>query len=478
MSFQRRFTRLCTAGLLAALTCQAPPALAVVVTFNDLIRGQTAYNFDGDNDGKADLRFSTIDPSGFNTVGPGSNMSFIREPGLEGSSQYAVDLRIDFLRGANQSVKFDFALNSVTPGPYGSASISVYDSQNRLLGSKTVAGNYTSTALGQSNFPEGQLSVSFNGLASYAKLNFDSQYGRYILDNFEAPAPSVYGVFVGVKDVGVAGDADARKMFDAVQKSFPGFKQGALITADLTTGGSIQASQIQSEIDKIAQKMRPGDSFIFFDSSHGGSYDTGVETTKTPGNEFLALGGTVTDNDLTAMLSGLNSFQKWVFLDACNTGGFWGDKNINEAGDLDKLNNIGLFAGSREDSFSYSNMTDNEGVFTGSIVDGLALDKDGFMNADKDRNHELTFEEMTNWIDHDWWLQLRQDPVSVIQRAQGDVVAFDRDLFKTTSLASADFTGSMIGGPVVAAGPVPEPSTTAMLLLGMTGLLIHCRRRH
>jgi len=67
---------------------------AVVLTFDDAIVGATSYSFDGDGDSIDDVIFSTTDLSGFNTVGPGTNMSYIEQPGLEGSTIF--DLRVDF----------------------------------------------------------------------------------------------------------------------------------------------------------------------------------------------------------------------------------------------------------------------------------------------------------------------------------------------------------------------------------------------
>ncbi|MEC4685118.1 MAG: PEP-CTERM sorting domain-containing protein [Nitrospirota bacterium] len=156
---------------------------AAIITFDDLITGATSYSFDGDGDSLDDVIFTTTDPYGFNTVGPGTNMTYIDEPGLEGTSLLSTDLRVDFIVGAEDSLSFGFALDSYNEDD--TASFYIYDSTDTLLASTTVTGLYTATSYGTSTYPEGYISLSFLGTASYATFNFTSDYGRYIIDNFE-----------------------------------------------------------------------------------------------------------------------------------------------------------------------------------------------------------------------------------------------------------------------------------------------------
>jgi len=158
------------------------------LTFDDLITGQTSYGFDGDADSIDDVIFSTVDPAGFNTIGPGPNMTYINEPGLEGTALLATDLRVDFTFGAAASLKFGFALDSFgddkTAG-YPYAEFKVYDTGDTLIASQKVDGYYTAIDGGFSTYPEGEISVTFSGLAAYATFDFQSDYGRFIIDNFE-----------------------------------------------------------------------------------------------------------------------------------------------------------------------------------------------------------------------------------------------------------------------------------------------------
>lgn len=164
----------------------ADMAQAALITFDQLISGQTSFAFDGDGDGNDDVIFSTTDPFGFNTIGPGVNQSFINEPGLEGTSFLNPDLRVDFLVGAKDFLKFGFALNSTSESPGSFASFQVFDSSNNLIASSTVPGLYTlPDGINPSSFPEGLVNVNFSGEASYALFNFSSDFGRYIIDDFE-----------------------------------------------------------------------------------------------------------------------------------------------------------------------------------------------------------------------------------------------------------------------------------------------------
>ncbi|NEO84759.1 MAG: PEP-CTERM sorting domain-containing protein [Spirulina sp. SIO3F2] len=187
------------------------PAKAAVITFDDAIRGASEYQFDGDGDGINDVIFSTEDPLGFNTAGPGPNMSFVQEPGLEGTSLLNTDLRVDFLVGATDYLQFGFALNTGRESNDVFSNIEVYDKNSQLLTSVTELAKFTSpNGSGRSSFPEGLLKATFQGTAAYAKLNFNSDSSRYIIDNFEGnfgstevPEPLATLALLGIGVVGL-----------------------------------------------------------------------------------------------------------------------------------------------------------------------------------------------------------------------------------------------------------------------------------
>lgn len=159
---------------------------AAELTFDDAISGEVKYFFDSDNDGIADVILSTTDPAGYNTNGPGDYMSFISEPGLEGTTSLNPDLQVDFLRPVQGSLKFGFALcDSDTSDTW--ASFKVYSSGGNLLTSEFANGEYTfPDGSNPSNFPEGYIEAFFSGDASYALFDFNTTPGceRYIIDNF------------------------------------------------------------------------------------------------------------------------------------------------------------------------------------------------------------------------------------------------------------------------------------------------------
>lgn len=172
-----------------SLFAYANTANAALLNFNNFIGGETA-SFDGDGDGLPDVIFSTDDPFGFNNVGPGPNQLYVDEPGLEGTTLLAPDLRVDFLVGARNFFQFGFALDefgSVTSET--SALFKVYDKNNNLLKSVFELGKYTSGRFGTgSSFPEGFLRAEFDGIADYAEFDFSNSPSggqRYIIDNFE-----------------------------------------------------------------------------------------------------------------------------------------------------------------------------------------------------------------------------------------------------------------------------------------------------
>lgn len=161
-------------------------ASAAIVTFDTLVSGATSYGYDGDGDGINDVIFSTTDPNGFNTVGPGVNMTYIHEPGIEGTVLLNPDLRVDFLRRATGSLSFAYALDSSVSDAAYFASIRVFDISGMEIANASQIGDFTVTAppSGLSSFPEGEILLSFAGEAAYATFDFTSQYGRYIVDDF------------------------------------------------------------------------------------------------------------------------------------------------------------------------------------------------------------------------------------------------------------------------------------------------------
>jgi hypothetical protein len=154
-------------------------ANATVITFDDIISGEISYAYDGDGDNIDDAVFTTTDPTGFNTIGPGTNQLYINEPGIEGTTYLSSDLRVDFTFGATGTLGFGFAMS--TGDNDSGVTFSIFDFTDTLLASTTLDAVFTP---GPSSFPEGLLSSSFAGTASYATFDFIGGASRYIIDNF------------------------------------------------------------------------------------------------------------------------------------------------------------------------------------------------------------------------------------------------------------------------------------------------------
>ena len=181
--------RLFAAALAVFSLGAAQTVQAATITFDTVITGATSFTF-------GDVVFSTTDPGGFNTVGPGPNMTYIDEPGLEGTSLLNPDLRVDFLVGATDYITFGFSLNSSIELPAFTASFTLYDAFDNPIASDTEVGLFTfPDTITPSNFPEGQINIAFAGTAAYGLFDFSSEFGRYIIDDFEGnfgqiPEPS------------------------------------------------------------------------------------------------------------------------------------------------------------------------------------------------------------------------------------------------------------------------------------------------
>ena len=181
--------RFCVGVALLALGFGTAPAGAATITFDTVIVGETTFAF-------GDVVFSTTDPLGFNTLGPGPNQTYINEPGLEGTSLLSPDLRVDFSVGATGSITFGFALNSTFEDFAFFASFTLFDAFDNVLGSDTEQGLFTfPDTINPSSFPEGQINVVFAGTAAYGLFDFNSEFGRYIIDDFDGnfgviPEPS------------------------------------------------------------------------------------------------------------------------------------------------------------------------------------------------------------------------------------------------------------------------------------------------
>jgi hypothetical protein len=278
-----------------------------------------------------------------------------------------------------------------------------------------------------------------------------------------AQTPDVYGLFLGVEDWDAEGNVDALSLYSTVAASLSNFKDG--ITLAPSMAGGIRRDAIQNAVATLKGEMKPGDVFMVYASSHGGSYppDTNPETTANPGDEFLALRPNLTDDDLTSLLGGMDDIEKWVLLDACNSGGFWGDNNPDDAGDLEKLSNIGLFAAAYEDGEYATAWSDDDGrgYFSFALIDAFTKQPDGHLFADINRDGVPTFDELTDWV---------KDYAAETTRQWAAEYGEGEYLWMPESFSSPDFVGSLGYQPTI-------PAPGAIVLAGLGAGCVGCLRR-
>ncbi len=180
------------AGLVLSMSSFSNAAL---INFDNLIAGQTSYSYDGDGDLISDVIFSTVDTSGFNSAGPGTNQLFINEPGIEGTTLLAQDLRVDFLNGAIDNINFGFAL--MNSSGIDGVTFSLFDISDNMLTSTFQVADFTlPNGVDPSSFREGYLNIAFGGVASYGIFDFSNAAVRYIIDDFSGTFGSTESIDV------------------------------------------------------------------------------------------------------------------------------------------------------------------------------------------------------------------------------------------------------------------------------------------
>ena len=259
---------------------------------------------------------------------------------------------------------------------------------------------------------------------------------------------NVYGVFIGVKTNRYfpltniktgedRGDLDAQLMYDLFSENISNFKEGKVLKADFTSNPIKEITQTEIENSINQFDMDSDDIFIFYAMCHGDDDQTNSETTSTAGDEYLQTATkALFDDDLTRMLESL-SCQKWVILDACHSGGFWGNDEETSGRDLDSLNKIGLFAAAHELTVAFT--AGGRGIFTSALSEALSPNPlfSNFINADMDSDHHLTWSELTFYTQY--LATLPQLGTVVYEMEQGDPIVFNIDMWTPVSFASEDF---------------------------------------
>lgn len=340
-------------------------------------------------------------------------------------------------------------------------------------------GNNTDTDDDNDGMPDDwENTYGFNPLFDDSGEDFDGD-GFTNLEEYEAgsdPTKSLlrlHGLFVGNHAAhNLRADLIAKQLsakFSSLKNVDQTIVQNIVITDE---DDKITQGKIESTISEMRQNMQSGDIFVLYIAGHGRDslFWGSDETTKTPGDEMILLGNLddldyftdaymLTDDELSSCLQGMDDIDKWVILDACQSGGFWGDRdNLIDAGDLDKLVNVGMIAAAQEDGtmFYCNDAGSKYGLpyFGVAIRDGWSLGLNGYSFADFDEDGTLSFDELVSWIekypDEPGYL----DGVVVREGDFGDLVTFSHDMWTPVSEKSDDFVGILYAS----SGQTPNPN--------------------
>jgi hypothetical protein len=147
-----------------------------------------------------------------------------------------------------------------------------------------------------------------------------------------------------------------------------------------------------------------------------------------------------------------------VLLDACHSGGFWGNYSTFDTGDLEKVEKTALLASASETTKSHYNQTiDGQLIANGyplisaALLEGFVRNET-YLSMDTNRDNKLSIYEMGTWVENSPLKDLLDDEV-VLEMEFGDPVVFKEDLWTPEYAATDDFDGE-IGVEERATGPI------------------------
>ena len=181
--------------------------------------------------------------------------------------------------------------------------------------------------------------------------------------------PQLYALCIGVDNAWPASGAEDARAIWATLRQFDGWAEHnpPPLILDPNIGGESNLADVRDAVGRLAARVRPGDGLIFYFCGHG-SFLEDIDEGETPvwipfiemdnrSDEYLL----VTDRSVVHHVSDdLLLSEDWfgndtwaevdkVFLlDACHSGGFMGDHNPDDDGDLEKLPRTAVLAAAPE----------------------------------------------------------------------------------------------------------------------------------
>jgi hypothetical protein len=286
--------------------------------------------------------------------------------------------------------------------------------------------------------------------------------------------PKFFGLFVGPRSHPEGfdpekGDLRGDLTAEDVSKKFENLGDVPVNKLITNKYWAIDQYRILSAIrDEIKPIIQPGDVFVMYIVGHGDSeWFGGDEPTEkermNSGDEYIWLRYVsvldphfLTDDELTSYLDEhLPNVQKWIFIDACDGGGFWGDKDNPWAdeGDLEKLSNISIIASAKEgEDMHYIGENNPPGTpDIGKTIFGIALREawskgsNGRLNSDLNEDGLVTFDELKEWLISDSPPYREElDGIFVREGDFGDESIYSSDMWDPMSEKSDDFIGVLL----------------------------------
>jgi PKD repeat protein len=292
------------------------------------------------------------------------------------------------------------------------------------------------------------------------------------------PNAELYGIFVGHDFIdGLKGALIAKEIYENFS-NLDNVVYRKLIKDVFAL--PVDEWRIKWAIDNVKTKIKPGDILFIYIVGHGfGELVGNDETTLTKEDEYIMLNEAgivpidryrLTDDELTSMLRNMDDIEKWIIVDSCHSGGFWGnpDNPETDEGDLEKLRKVSMFAAADERSpgkfLSEEEWKDHpdfgKTVFGIAIRNALSRKANEHVIADWEPDDGiLTFDELVSWVKTEAIKYLPDLEGTVVREIDfGDPILFSWNDWYPESQKSDDFIGTIftdqLDGPIAKAnGP-------------------------